>query len=32
MEVGIHWRVERNIKEMCGRLFERKGNENSSKG
>ena len=31
MEVGTHWRIERNIKELDGRLPERKGNENSSK-
>ena len=32
MEFGTHWRIERNIKELNGRLPERKGNENSSKG
>ena len=31
MEVGTHWRIEKNIKELDGRLPERKGNENSSK-
>ena len=29
MEVGTHWRIERKLD---GRLSERKGNENSSKG
>ena len=32
MEVGTYWRIERHIKELDGRLPERKGNENSSKG
>ena len=30
IEVGIYWRIERNMKELDGRLPERKGNENSS--
>ena len=32
MEVGIRWRIERNIKKLDGRLTEKKGNENSNKG
>ena len=32
MEVGTQWRIKRNIKELDGRLPERKRNENSSKG
>ena len=32
MKVGTHWRVKRNIKEPDGRLLERKGNDNNSKG
>ena len=32
MKVGTRWRIERNIKEMDGRLPERKGNENNNKG
>ena len=32
MEVGTHWRIDRNIKELDGRLPKRKGDENSGKG
>ena len=32
MEVGTHWKIKRNIKKLDGRLPERKGNDNSSKG
>ena len=29
--VGIRFQIERNIKQLNGRLPEKKGNENSSK-
>ena len=32
MEVGTHWRIKKNNKELEGRLAEIKGNESSSKG
>ena len=31
MEVGTQWRIERNFKELDGRLPEKKENENSRK-
>ena len=30
MEIGTHWRIERNNKQLDGRLPERKGNESIS--
>ena len=32
INIRTHWRIERNIKELDGRLPLKKENENSSKG